>query len=145
MDGEKKPTKKDNFIIDPSVKETEYYKIKKQSEEQPIFKDILDITLLKDAWNTSLPKDLAEATTRLMEGVYTKFYPIFMQEKEIALSKQKKLDDLEKANLQENLQKSTVTLITSRSGRSNNSEKENEGLQPPLSKNNPPSEESDQE
>jgi len=129
----RKPIIRDKDVIDKNVKPSEWYKTKKQSEEQPPIRDILDYDLLAPIF-----KDVPELSTQMATGmeqmintIYNKFFPVFTEVKNQQISMEKAKVENQKEELQEELQKSVVSLLHSKSARSI-SQKGNPELQPPI-------------
>lgn len=125
----RKPTIREKDVVDKDVKPSEWYKPKKQSEEQPPIRDILDYELLGHIFKDvpEFSTQIATSLEQMINAVYAKFHPIFMDVKNKQLEIQKAKENKQKEELQVDLQKSLFQSKSMRSTSRNNTE-----LQPPL-------------
>lgn len=127
----RKPRVHEKDTIDKDIKPSDWYKTKKQSEEQPPIRDILESELLnlifKDVPEFSV--QITNAMEQMVNTVYAKFYPVFNEVKSKQLAFVKAQEQKHKEELQGELKKSNVDMYAR--GRSN-SRKGTRKLQPPL-------------
>lgn len=106
---DEKPTTNESDVIDKDLNMNDWFKVKRSSEEVPAIRDVVELDLLKEAWNLKFIDEIATSVSKFADEIHAHFQPVFEKEKERQLAAEKAKYLTEKESKNDELHKSQFT------------------------------------